>query len=67
MENQSQSRWQNYGLWVSLASVVGMIINLKYPEFTGTWNDFYTVILTGLSTAGIISNPTTTNKGYIDD
>jgi uncharacterized membrane protein len=60
-------RWRNYGLWISVASLVGVLIRIKYPTYLDEWTDFSTLLLTILVLAGIISNPKTTNRWYRDD
>lgn len=62
------SRFKNYGLWVSILALIPMILNLigvniipeEYQEIT-------TTILSILVAVGIISNPTTESKWYLDD
>ncbi|MGL5151529.1 MAG: phage holin, partial [Clostridium sp.] len=62
------SRFKNYGLWISVASLIPLVlkqfgVNI-IPE---DYNQIVTTVLSILVMAGIISNPTTSNKGYLDD
>ncbi len=62
------SRFKNYGLWVSILALIPMILSAfgvkivpeEYQAITNT-------ILSILVALGIISNPTTESKWYIDD
>ena len=60
-------RYKNYGLWASLFALVGILVRIKYPQYLGDWTDFASVLLTGLVAGGVVSNPTTQNKGFLDD
>ncbi|MBU5211089.1 holin [Heyndrickxia oleronia] len=59
-------RFKNYGLWVAVAALVGMILadagfNITPEKYDG----YVTSILTVLVLAGIISNPSK-GKGFTD-
>lgn len=62
------SRFKNYGLWISILALIPMILSAfgvkvvpeEYQTITNT-------ILSILVALGIISNPTTESKWYIDD
>jgi len=62
------SRFKNYGLWVSVLALIPMILSLfgvsivpeEYATITNT-------ILSILVALGIINNPTTQCKWYVDD
>lgn len=61
-------RLKNYGLWVSVIALIPMILELfgvdVMPEkFAELGNG----ILAVLVMAGIINNPTTETKGFLDD
>lgn len=63
-----KSRLKNYGLWISVASLVFMIIQNSGLQITPEqWNAYVNAILTVLILAGIINNPTTDKKGFGDD
>jgi len=65
------SRFTNYGFWIALFSAV--ILTLKafgidIPEaIAQDYKVAVEAILYVLIMAGIISNPQTTNKGFLDD
>lgn len=62
------SRFKNYGLWVSIFALIPMLLNSfgikvvpeEYQAITNT-------ILSILVALGIISNPTTQCKWFVDD
>lgn len=66
--NIDWSRFKNYGLWVSIFALIPLILNVfgvkvvpeEYQEITNA-------ILSVLVAVGIISNPTTEAKWYLDD
>lgn len=66
------SKWKNYGLWVSIIALIPLVaqalgtynIHLILP---GNYGELANAVLGILVLAGIISNPTTENKGYTDD
>ena len=63
-----KSRLRNYGLWVSIAALIPMIlkgfgINIL-PE---NYDEIITTILSILVMAGILNNPTTETKWFLDD
>ncbi|MGE5381642.1 MAG: hypothetical protein ACM3NT_11335 [Methylocystaceae bacterium] len=64
-----KSRLRNYGLWVSIASLVGIIlkdIGVLSPS-DPTWDNIVTAVLSILVTLGILNNPTTFHPWYRDD
>ena len=59
------SKFKNYGLWLALAALGGLILNdagLVGPE---KYNEYVDMILAVLVAAGIISNPSS-GKGFKD-
>lgn len=63
-----KNRLKNYGLWISIASLVFMVVQNSGLQITPEqWNAYVNAILTVLVLAGIINNPTTENKGFADD
>lgn len=62
------SRFKNYGLWVSIAALVPLVLNATgvkvVPE---DYNQIVNAILAILVAAGVISNPATEAKWYLDD
>lgn len=62
------SRFKNYGLWVSIAALVQMVLHgFGLKVLPDNYNEIVTAILGILVMAGILNNPTTGNKGYLDD
>jgi len=61
-------RARNYGFWVSLSSAVLIVLQLFgvaiVPE---QWNAVVNALLTVLVILGIVNNPATENKGFLDD
>lgn len=61
-------RFKNYGLWVSIAAFIPMFLKgIGIDILPSNYNDLINSFLGILVVAGILSNPTTTNKGYVDD
>lgn len=61
-------RLKNYGLWVSVAALIPMILQgFGVDILPDNYEVIVTTILGILVTAGILNNPTTDNKGYLDD
>ncbi|MEH7238328.1 hypothetical protein [Bacillus sp. JJ1562] len=59
-------KWKNYGLWVSLASILYMVFkDLGMQIDLTTWETYVTAIIGLLATLGIISNPDK-GKGFFD-
>ena len=51
-------RWQNYGLWVAVASLLFMIVqDLGFHVTPEKWDAYVDLILGILIMLGIISNP----------
>ena len=68
MKIDIKQRIRNYGLWVSFASLVLLVVQAFGVRIdVGKYNDVVNAILTLLVSFGIINNPTTENKGYGDD
>jgi uncharacterized membrane protein len=60
-------RWQNYGLWVAIASLLFMIVqDLGLHITPEKWNAYVDLILGILIMLGIVSNPKE-GKWYKDD
>ncbi|WP_432408574.1 holin [Wukongibacter sp. M2B1] len=65
-------RLQNYGLWAAILAFIPLLadslkvydINVILP---GNYEGLVKGFLGILVLAGILSNPTTSNKGYLDD
>ena len=56
---EEESKWKNYGLWLSIASCIGLILQtFKVVEIDNAkWGEIINLILGILVMAGIISNP----------
>ena len=65
------SRWRNYGLWAAAASLILLILQacgvVTAPEQVTQYKEIINAVLGVLVLAGIVSNPTTENKGFSDD
>jgi uncharacterized membrane protein len=60
-------RFKNYGLWVAVAALVGMILQDAGISITPEKYDAYVnAILTVLVLAGIVNNPTS-GRGFRDE
>lgn len=68
MKIDIKQRIRNYGLWVSFASLVLLVLQLFGVQVdVGKYNTLVNAILTFFVGLGIINNPTTETKGYGDD
>lgn len=68
MKNFDWSRFKNYGLWVSILSLIPLVlhafgVNVVAEEYQAITN----TVLTILVALGVVSNPTTTSKWFVDD
>lgn len=61
------SRWKNYGLWVSIAAFIPLLLSSFGIQIFPNYQEVVSALLATLVTAGILSNPTTENKWFIDD
>lgn len=62
------SRFKNYALWVSIFSLIPLILEaIGVNIIPKNYNEIVTAVLGVLVMAGIISNPITENKWYLDD
>jgi uncharacterized membrane protein len=60
-------RFKNYGLWVAVAALIGMILQDAGFSITPEKYDAYVnAILTVLVLAGIVNNPTS-GRGFRDE
>ena len=66
--NFDWSRFKNYGLWVSIMALIPMILSdFGVKIIPEEYQAIANTILSILVALGIISNPTTEAKWYIDD
>ena len=62
------SRFKNYGLWVSIFSLAPMVLELFGVEVVAEqYQPIVNTILAILVGLGIVSNPSTSSKWYLDD
>jgi uncharacterized membrane protein len=62
------SRFKNYGLWVSIFALVPMVLEAcNVRILPANYDTIVNTLLGILVVAGILNNPTTENKGYLDD
>lgn len=62
------SRFKNYGLWVSIAAFIPMMLkSFNIDILPANYNDLVNSLFGILVVAGILNNPQTQNKGYLDD
>ncbi|NFI95815.1 holin [Clostridium botulinum] len=63
-----KSRFKNYGLWVSIAALIPLILKCFGIEvIQGEYQQVVQAILSILVMLGIVSNPTTDTKWFNDD
>lgn len=57
-------RFKNYGLWVSLFSLLGLLLT-DLGKMPGNYSQYVEIFLYMLVAAGVVSNPTD-KKWYLD-
>lgn len=63
-----KSRLKNYALWISIAAFIPMILKAFGKDILpSNYNEIVTAILSILVMLGLISNPTSENRGFLDD
>lgn len=68
MNNFDWSRLKNYGLWVSIFSLIPMILQAFGVKVVAEeYQPIMNTILSILIALGILNNPTTTAKWFLDD
>lgn len=60
-------RIHNYGFWISLFSLIGLVLQAYGVTFIADYDFIVNLILMALVVLGITNNPTTTNKWFGDD
>lgn len=61
-------RARNYGFWTSLIALVPMICQVVgYTKLPDDYANIINAFLAFLVAAGIVNNPTTDAKGFLDD
>ncbi|PEN32095.1 hypothetical protein CN630_31175 [Bacillus wiedmannii] len=62
-----QEKFKNYGLWVALFAVLGMVLMDTVPHFNaGRYQEYVDMVLYILIAAGVVSNPTA-GKWFADN
>ncbi|NMM62755.1 holin [Clostridium sp. P21] len=62
------NRFKNYGLWVSIAAFIPMLLNgFGIDILPKNYSEVVNALLGILVTAGLLNNPQTKCKGYLDD
>ena len=68
MLNIDMSRFKNYGLWVAIAALIPMVLKgFNIDILPDNYQEVINAILAILVMLGIVNNPTTENKGFVDD
>lgn len=63
-----KSRFKNYGLWISVAALVPMVLQgFGLDVLPSNYTEIINGILGVLVMAGILNNPTTDSKWFLDD
>lgn len=63
-----KSRFKNYGLWISIASLIPLILKcFGINVIEGDYEQVVQAILSILVMLGIVNNPTTESKWFNDD
>lgn len=61
-------RFKNYGLWVSLAALIPLVLtNLGINILPPNYSNIVSLALSFLVALGILNNPSTSNKWFLDD
>ncbi|MEG0133589.1 MAG: holin [Clostridium sp.] len=62
------TRFKNYGLWISIFAFIPLVLKaFNVDVLPSNYTEIISSFLGILVVAGIISDPTTTSKGYLDD
>lgn len=63
-----KDRLKNYGLWLSVAALIPMVLKgFNVNILPSNYEQIIMAILSILVMAGILNNPTTATKGFLDD
>lgn len=63
-----KNRLKNYGLWVSVLAFIPMVLEaFGVNLLPDNYDEIVKSLLSILVLAGLISNPSTENHGYLDD
>lgn len=61
------NRYKNYGLWISVAALIPILLSSFGIQIIPNYELLVNSILGILVLAGILNDPTSENKGYLDD
>jgi len=65
---KNKSRFRNYGLWVSIAALIPILLQgIGIDILPENYNTIINAILSILVMIGLINNPTTDCKWFLDD
>lgn len=63
-----KGRFRNYGLWLSILAFIPMLLEgFGLKVLPGNYDGIIKALLSILVLAGIISNPATESRWYLDD
>ncbi|WP_055665718.1 holin [Desnuesiella massiliensis] len=63
-----KGRFRNYGLWLSILAFIPMLLEgFGLKVLPGNYDEIIKALLSILVLAGIISNPATESRWYLDD
>lgn len=63
-----KDRLRNYGLWISVAALIPMVLKgFNINILSENYDQIIIAILSILVMAGILNNPTTECRGFLDD
>ncbi|MCT8977631.1 holin [Clostridium sp. CX1] len=62
------NRFRNYGLWLSIAAFIPMLLKAFGKDILpDNYDELINAFLSILVIAGILNNPQTNNRGFLDD
>lgn len=62
------NRWKNYGLWAAIFAFIPMLLEaFGLDVLPANYEELWKALLSILVIAGILNNPTTSNRGFLDD
>ena len=68
MENKITCRLKNYGLWISVAAFIPILLTVFGVDIVSEeYNELVNALLGILVAAGLLNNPTTEERGFADD
>ena len=65
---QTTNRWRNYGLWLSIAAFIPLLLSsFGFNVLPANYQEIISAFLGILVMAGIINDPNTSRKWFLDD